>query len=447
MSYRSRHSSRPGRDEIGESAGTASPSVGESVSPGRRGFALVVTLVVILLITLAAITVSRNASLRLNSVALALHEKQALRAAEAGLADAIVALRADEAWAGFVPARCTLPSYPELSYQVAVTNNSAGSAPVTAPDGTGVPVAAVYLNVTGFGPGDVRRTVSALAARRDDRLFRNAIFGDEEVTTSGGSLIDAWDSSLGPYGPSTIIPNAADVATNGTFAGALSFSGNTSINGDLYVGVNADPAVAVVGADRASGTVNLFPSVMPLTAPSPSSTPPPPYSSVKVTNGQTRTLAPGTYGGLTVSGGTLVLQGGTYVFAASRNSSGNIVVKGGGTITVAPGASPVRVFFSGDWDSQGGAIINPSGKAASLVMVGASTTTSVTLVGGTDATYGFYAPTADIKVTGGSDIFGGLVGASVKITSGTNIHLDAGLLDMQDIRGVSTWALTALHRG
>lgn len=443
MSYPSRRSSPLGP----EAAHHLASSNGENVTARRQGYTLIITLGAIVLLTLAALSVSRNAAMRLRSVSLGLYEKQAVRAAEAGLADAVVALRADAAWGGFVPVRRTLPSFPELSYQVAVTNNVTGSAPVTATDGTVVPVAAVYLCATGFGPGGVRRTVSALATRQDDRLFRNALFGDKSITTSGGTLIDAWDSSLGPYGPSTIIANAADVATNGTTAGVLSFGGGTSINGDLYIGANADPTVAVVGADSASGTVNVFPTVVPLTAPTPSSTPPPPYSNVKVTNGQTRTLAPGTYGDVTVSGGTLVLQSGTYVFAAAKSSTGSILVKGGGIVEVAPGATNVRVFFSGSWDSQGGAIINPTGKAANLVFIGAPTVASVTLVGGTDATYGFYASTADIKITGGSDINGGLVGASIKITSNTNIHFDAGLLDLQDVRGISSWALTAHHRG
>lgn len=411
-----------------------------------RGIALALTLGVVLLLVLAAVTAYRNASAVLSAASLGLYERQARCAAEAGLADAIVAIRAVPDWSGFVPARRSLPSAESLSYIVDVTRNDLGVSSSVAPDGTQVPPGTIYLHATGYASQGMTRVVTALATRSDGRLFRYAVFGSNGVSTSGGTVVDAWDSALGPYGPSTLVPDGADVGTNATSAGALSFGGGTRIEGDLYVGPGADPTVAIAGADAASGTVNVNPSRVPLALLSPPSSEAPSSGSVKVANGQTRTLAPGTYGDLTVSGGVLTLTGGTYAFTAGRSASGSILVKGGGVIKVAPGAGPVRVFFSGSWDSQGGAIINPSGLASNLVFVAAPSVTSVTLVGNTDATYGFYAPTADLKITGGSDIAGGLVGASVRISSSTGIHFDAGLLDLVDLRGVSEWGLSGIHR-
>lgn len=410
-----------------------------------RGFALIMTLGVILLLAIAALTAAQNATQNLESVSLRLYEKQALRAAEAGLADAIVTLRADFTFTGFTPAWRSLPGNSAFSYRVVATNNISGTAPIIASDGTTVPVGAVYLVSTGRATRDASRTVTAMATRRDTSLFNYALFGDNSVDLGGGAVVDAWDSTQGAYGPSTIVANAGDVGTNAATVAALNLAGGAIVNGDLYIGPGADPALAVSGSSAATGKVYVNSSVTSLPVQTAPVTGAPPYAKVNVGSGQTRTLTPGMYGDLTVNGGTLTLQTGTYVFAASKSSTGSVIVSG--NLELAPGAGPVRIYFSGTWDSTSGAVINPSGSAANLVIIGGPTVTSVKLAGGTQAVYGLYAPSADIKISGGTDIFGALVGKSVKVTGNTGIHFDTSLLNLSDLRGTSDWALTALHRG
>lgn len=409
-----------------------------------RGFALIMTLGVILLLTIAALTVARNATFSLESVSMRLYERQALHAAEGGVAAAIVALRADAAFTGFTPAERTLPGDSALRYQVDVTNNNSGSVPVVAPDGTLVPVGAVYLRSTGRSLRGVSRLVTTLATRASSGLFQYAVFGDRSVTLGGATTVDAWDSSLGAYSPATVVPNAGNVGTNGVTARVLSLGGGSVINGDAYIGPGGNPSQAVSGGSSITGTIKVNASAVELSVPASPVTGTPPYSKVTVGNGQTKTLAPGTYGDLSVNG-TLTLQTGTYVFAAGNGSTGSVTIKG--SLALAPGAGPVRVFFNGTWESNSGGIVNPTGSAANLVILGTSTATSVKLTGGSQAVYGLFAPTATIKITGGSDIWGSVVGKTLDIHGTSRIHFDTGLLNLSDLRGTSDWALTALHRG
>ncbi|NDD31120.1 MAG: hypothetical protein EB084_22940, partial [Proteobacteria bacterium] len=207
-----------------------------------RGFALVLTLAAIALLALATLTVSSTASSALEAILMRLQARRATHAAEAGLADAVLALRANDAWSGFTPSLRTLPTFPDLTYTLEVTNNSAGSAGVAAPDGTAVPAGAVYLRATGTAARGVQRIATALATRQGSSLFRYAVFGTNGVTSSGASLIDAFDATLGPYSTAAVIPGAADVGTNAITAGAIALKGGTVVNGDLTVGPGADPA-------------------------------------------------------------------------------------------------------------------------------------------------------------------------------------------------------------
>lgn len=411
-----------------------------------RGFALVLTLAAIALLALATLTVSSTASSALEAILIRLQARRATHAAEAGLADAVLALRANDAWSGFTPSLRTLPTFPDLTYTLEVTNNSAGSAGVTAPDGTAVPAGAVYLRATGTAARGVQRIATALATRQGSSLFRYAVFGTNGVTSSGSSLIDAFDATLGPYSTAAVIPGAADVGTNATTAGAIALKGGTVVNGDLTVGPGADPATAIVGAASALGSVYVAGSPFALPAVAPSPMPSPPYSNVVPSSGSSFTLAPGAYGDLSVNGGTVLLQTGTYVFGASTGSTGSVTLKSGATLAVAPGAGPVRVYFAGSWNSSGGAVVNPTGLASNLVIAGLPTVTSVTLAGNAGATYAAYVPTADIKVTGGTYIEGALIGASVKLSSGVAVHYDRSLTRAPDFSSQTGWALTALHR-
>ena len=409
-----------------------------------RGFALIMTLGVIVLLAVATLVVATNSTQGLESVFQLLCEKQCVRAAEAGLADAIVALRADATFSGFTPASRTLPGNRDASYLVEVTNNSGGATSIMAADGTTVPVGGVYFRSTGRTRRGLSRVVTALAMRGGTSLFKYALFGDKSVSITGHSSVDAWNSSLGAYGPSTLVAKGGDVGTNAITAGSLSLKGNTTVDGDLFIGPGGNLSTVISGASSATGSAYVNASAAPLPIPSPPAAGSSTYSKVTVGTGQSQTLTPGTYGDLTVKG-TLTLQTGTYVFAAGSGSTGSVLIQG--SLALAPGAGPVRIFFTGSWDSSGGAVVNPTGTAANLLVVGTPAVTSVSLTGGAQAIYGFYAPTATIKISGNSDIWGSLVGSALTISGNTRIHFDTGLLNLNGLQGTVSWALTALHRG
>lgn len=135
-----------------------------------RGIVLLAVCVVVFLVLAAVIAMGMTSSENLASVALSVYEKQAIYAAEAGIRDSLLQLRASSTWGaggpGVIPtgfSNKAVPGQSEVSYTVAVTNNHTGSGPLTADDGTSIPAGCVYLRSTGTATQSVRRTVSALA--------------------------------------------------------------------------------------------------------------------------------------------------------------------------------------------------------------------------------------------------------------------------------------------
>ncbi|NDD29025.1 MAG: hypothetical protein EB084_12245, partial [Proteobacteria bacterium] len=172
----------------------------------------------------------------------------------------------------------------------------------------------------------------------------------------------------------------------------------------------------------------------------------PPYSNVAPSSGSSFTLAPGAYGDLSLTGGTVLLKTGTYVFAAGAKSSGSVKLTGNATLGLAPGEGPVRIFFAGSWDSTGGVVVNNTSSASNLLIAGLPSSTSVSLTGSASARYALYAPTADITLTGATSLEGALIGASVRMTGATTLHYDRSLTRASDFSSQTGWALTALHR-
>jgi hypothetical protein len=82
---------------------------------------------------------------------------------------------------------------------------------------------------------------------------------------------------------------------------------------------------------------------------------------------------------------------------------------------------------SGQLDWSGGTLVNP-GKPTDLTVWGCGTNTSDwTVSGGSGAKLALYAPHHLLTVSGGGDVYGGLVVGSLVNSGGSMIHYDEAL--------------------
>jgi hypothetical protein len=137
-------------------------------------------------------------------------------------------------------------------------------------------------------------------------------------------------------------------------------------------------------------------------------------------------LAPGSYGTLSVSGDTTVhLQAGTYnINSLSLSGKSDLVVD----------STPVLLNFAGQGlsgndtalDLTGGTITNAAGKPSGLEIIYGGTA-AVKVSGGPDS-YGLvYAPNANVVLDGGADWYGAIIASTVTGVGNSAIHYDRAL--------------------
>ena len=72
---------------------------------------------------------------------------------------------------------------------------------------------------------------------------------------------------------------------------------------------------------------------------------------------------------------------------------------------------------------------NTSMNTSNLVLYGLDTCSEVKITGSAAFWGAMYAPSAEIRVTGSGDIYGSLIGDTIKVTGSGDIHYDEALKD------------------
>ncbi len=86
------------------------------------------------------------------------------------------------------------------------------------------------------------------------------------------------------------------------------------------------------------------------------------------------------------------------------------------------------INLTGQFHGSGGSIINTTHFARNLQLVSSYVgNNGVVLSGGTDAYLTVFAPAAQIVLSGGSPIFGALVGNALTVSGSSAIHFDVSL--------------------
>ena len=274
-----------------------------------------------------------------------------------------------------------------------------------------------------------RRMVQAEVALNPQPPFPYGMFatgtGCSALQLGGGATTDSYTSAAGSNYASSHTNTGGDVGSNG----------NVFMNGSsTQIGGAMGTPTGTLGACPAGLTIaggagflpplaqNKLIAAGPYTFP----TPPPPVPAPPNTNepkiGKTgANLLPGTYGNISVTaGGTITVAPGTYnINSISLAGNSNLVISPSGAVifNVSGTGQGTPIDFSG------GAITNAS-LIANNFLINYGGTGTVKIDGSTQTYVTVNAPNADVKITGGSDIFGAIIGKTITNLGGTKFHYD-----------------------
>lgn len=357
------------------------------------------------------------------------------QAAKAGIDDAYYQLKEDITWkTGF--SSKALP-HSNSTYTVSFdstqskipysTNNSKGSAAVTGYNGRKVPAGMIHLVSQG------KYTVStkveeALVNMGGANLFEGALFGANDVKINGGVKIDSYNSANGAYNEATA-GSSGNVGSNLTGGDPIELKGQVEIKGNITLPTGTTENDGIDASNKSTYISAVNETVRTLTFVDAPTNLGGNRGDVKVTKGSI-VLTPGVYSKLDVSGGSTVqLLAGDYIF------TDNIDISGQSNITASSGA--VRIFAQGESISvTGGSTINKNGIPGNFIIYGGTKTDSVNIAGGAEINAAIFAPAAEVKITGTTDFYGGIVGKTMDIGGTAGIHFDENLKQITGGSGV-----------
>lgn len=393
-----------------------------SAATGKNERAIVLVTVLLLLAVLtalgAAAVLPATADLRICGNHLA--GIQARYAAEAGASVAAAAFVRDP---GAFPERrtaqrlglpTTQPAKPNLEKKAAYWCPSITYDPADPPSWADIRCQGTVLDTDSLGDITVR-----LGAAYGSR-FDCAAFGEEWVRLSGLAYTDSYLSGLFPW-TAEGGRQRGDVATNGTGPGAITIAGQATVHGSAAIGakgyteegIHLSGRAAEITGERKVAVVpkDVTAVVLPRHCSSLALTP-------------SMTIPGGAYrlSGLKSTGATNILIDGDVTLIVD----GDLFATGKTRIRVPSGSSLV-LYVDGDMLLSGGEIVNEMKIPEKVRIYGASTCREVSLSGGSAFHAAVYAPQADIRISGGTELFGAAAGKTVDIRECARVHYDEAL--------------------
>jgi len=285
---------------------------------------------------------------------------------------------------------------------------------------------------------DAARRVEVVVWARPTTVFTQALAALENVEISGGFKTDSYDSLDGSY-----ISQALNTDENGDpYAkafGDISSNGTLLIDGDSItirgsVGVGAGETPVIIGEPTITG--EMAPMTEPLELPIPS------YDEFyeAYLNNDNAGIPLGV--GIRYDAVNMTLRvgaGATVTFAPGIYFFTDLTIVGNAVLQFN---DETRIYITGDLDAAGGSITNLTEKAANLSIIAypyaipigftPPDPQEIALSGGSSTALTVYAPAADVKIAGGSDIYGSVVGRTIK-GNGASFHYDESLGYDEDI--------------
>ena len=375
-----------------------------SVRPqSRRGSALVMSLVAVSTVVVLAASFSQFASSVANRQAQAVNKKRAFYMAEAGLA---------EAYAGFSCGK----------------SGTVGSIEAPALLGAGLfwvevtelDADVVRLQSTGM-VGTGRAELSLVARRGVQSVASLGVFSEGVVSLGAGSLVDAYDSTMGSYA-SQADHGGAVLGSNGniTITGAM---GTPSVvKGDVTPGAQA--TLTTVGSVTISGSTS---KALQATELPPVEVPELALAGAQVQGSPYPLVIPAGsagYESLTIqSGSQVIIQGPAQVVL------GKLAVQSSGQLSFDTTQGAVELYVTDALDFASGSLLTSTSSRPQDVTIQVPAATAQPI--GLRATGPFhgviFAPDASVTVGGSFEMFGALVASELSFEGAAKLHFDLHL--------------------
>jgi hypothetical protein len=414
-----------------------------------RGYALITVLVLGALFMAVTAAVGTEVVANMSATQNRLGQGRARFAAYSGLQHAVYLLRENPGSIGNLEA-VQMPSNPNLSYTVEITDNRAGLDPMTAPDGTPVPPGAVHCASMGVDNEKQQLSLHAMTGTLSSRqpVLTYAAFSDNSFQLDGYSLVDSFDSttcgwSVDANGRSTPSPmnGEGDVGSNRY----LALLGQSTVNGDFFRPALSASSTEVSTPNESEAAVQDLPvpvDVPKYTAPvsfkvAPTLAPNPASLSVS-TSGK-----PTLYKKLVLTGGSVVdVAPGEYYFPEGMQLDGVIEPEAG-----VDQDNPI-IFYAGDDVSLSDAARVNTGGESSLfqlyfVDTGKPTPPRFMMGGGSQ----FFGTVVGNQVEGvfqdSAELYGGFMGRSVETSGHAKLFFDESLAT-NELHVAGAWSLSGV---
>lgn len=383
-------------------------------TPRRRGFVLVTMVLVlmvlfILMFSLMTLSESRSRMVRLNT-------NRGVLAAEAraGLAEAAHYLADLDDWStagtALPTAEASLNPDREAFRRLQVLSASSSE----------VQVRSLAWLKDGAGRPGVTRQLDATFRRQGQGYPAAALLGQSGVLMDSNARTDSYNSSRGDY--ASTIGQEGHVGSNSTSGAPITMDANAEVQGNLVIQEGTTPDVKS-NASYITEDYQSEPIPVPLMTPPPALSSAPSEGDVKASG--TTVLEPGRYGDLTSTAGSeIVLNGGTYLFDSLTTKSNTKIRCVNGKVTI---------FFRGPVTFGSNNEINlgaPNQDAKTLQFFADSSfpgdkpivvNSNVKLVGT------LYGTDGSLVLESGSEIWGTVVGRTIRMRSNAVTHFDKSL--------------------
>ncbi|MCM8812978.1 MAG: hypothetical protein NC924_03470 [Candidatus Omnitrophica bacterium] len=265
---------------------------------------------------------------------------------------------------------------------------------------------------------------------RGQPLFDDGLGAVSDIELRMGSAVDSYDSTQGAYGGANVGDDVT-VATNSTANGAVSVGPFVSVNGDIVVGpgANTSTTVQVNGSASVSGSISASGTEA---IPTPSVSIPaglPAMGNLNVPKGGTSTISSsGSYDKITVGiGGQLIINSDVTLVVKDELKLGVL-----SDLTITNDAT-VSIILDDKFTAQLGSDINNSSEdPAKLTIYCTDNVTNLRFGVATDFCGNIYAPKADVHVLLAGDMYGGIVGDTVRLGVLARFHYDTSLASRPD---------------
>ena len=236
------------------------------------------------------------------------------------------------------------------------------------------------------------------------------------------STVSAYNSS-DPSDPEVSVA----IGTLSTKSDSIDMKNGAVVEGDVYVGVGADPDQVVKTKNTSSIEGEIF--AMPMTYNLPSVDAPFYLASLGKIDGKNISLSfwdSGKYSEIDISNnGTLEIDGNVVLYI-----TGDITLNNNAALKVKKGSS-LTLYFDGDIEAKNGSKINNEAEVpAQLKIYGTGENQSIDLKNGSDIHAVVYAPDADMVIHNKVDAYGSFIVDSFELKNSGNVYYDTALKDV-----------------